>query len=273
MHKQFPTPGPTSLYVEIGSGNLTVHSDDVVDTTVDVNGRDADATVVEVRGDRVVVVAPQRRTGFLNGSHDLEVHVTLPHDSRLTTKLGSADVTVSGRIGEAEVRTGSGDVQIEQLSADALVETGSGDIEVGEVRGDLLVKSGSGDVHVGRLDGAGSVSTGSGDVHVDSAARPLQAKSGSGDMVVDEAQQDLALHTASGDVVVGRMHRGELRANNVSGDICVGILAGVPVWTDVTTLTGCIESSLAGAGRPEEGQDYIEIRAHTVSGDIRLEPR
>jgi hypothetical protein len=32
-----------------------------------------------------------------------------------------------------------------------------------------------------------------------------------------------------------------------------------------------VRSDLEGAGEPEEGQDYIELRAKTVSGDIQLE--
>ena len=68
-----------------------------------------------------------------------------------------------------------------------------------------------------------------------------------------------------------RMRRGQLTAKNVSGDIRVGVPAGVPVWTDITSLTGSVRSNLEGAGEPEEGQDFIELRARTVSGDVHLE--
>ena len=69
------------------------------------------------------------------------------------------------------------------------------------------------------------------------------------------------------------MHRGQLQAKNVSGDIRVGIPAGVPVWTDVSSVTGEVTSTLEAAGRPDEGQDYVELRAKTVSGDVHLEQR
>jgi len=42
------------------------------------------------------------------------------------------------------------------------------------------------------------------------------------------------------------------------------------VWTDVSCVSGSVSSNLTGAGQPEDGQDYIEIRATTVSGDISL---
>jgi hypothetical protein len=217
MQKTFSTPNPVSLYVEIGSGGVTLHTDDTAETTVDVNGKNADGVVVEQRGDEIVVVARQSRGGFFGSGNDLDVHVSLPHSSRLTTKLGSADLRVMGRIGQSMVRSGSGDVMVE------------------------------------------------------TAGDSLQVKSGSGDLQVREALNDVALSTASGDLLIDRMHRGQLAAKNVSGDIRVGIPAGIPVWTDITSMTGSVRSNLEGAGEPEEGQDYIELRAKTVSGDVYLE--
>ena len=235
MQKSFQTPGPVSLYVEVGSGGVTVHTDAVSETVVDVNGRNTDDVIVEQRGDEIVVIARQRGGSFLGRGQELDIHVSAPFDSRLTTKLGSADVRVLGRIGESMLRSGSGDVSIEDASAGVSVETGSGDVRIQTSNG------------------------------------ALQVKSGSGDLTVDEAHHDVLLSTASGDLVVGEVHRGQLTAKNVSGDVRVGIPAGIPVWTDVTTMTGSVRSNLDGAGEPSEGQDYIELRAKTVSGDIILE--
>lgn len=273
MQKTFETPGPTNLYVELGSGSLTIHTDDVDTTTVDLTGKDADAATVEQRGRQVVVIAPRSRVGFLGGDADLTVHVTMPHGSSLATKLGSADVTAHGRLGETRVKTGSGDVTLDHVEGKALVEAGSGSISIEEITDDLRAKTGSGDVQVGRAAGSTSVSTGSGDVTVGSAPEPLTAKSGSGDLRVREAGSDVTLTTASGDLVVDTMHRGQLQAKNVSGDIRVGIPAGVPVWTDVSSVTGEVTSSLLGAGQPAEGQDFVELHAKTVSGDVHLEQR
>jgi hypothetical protein len=64
---------------------------------------------------------------------------------------------------------------------------------------------------------------------------------------------------------------GQLTAKNVSGDIKIGVPAGIPVWTDITSTTGSVRSNLEGAGQPQDGQDFIELRARTVSGDIYLE--
>jgi DUF4097 and DUF4098 domain-containing protein YvlB len=272
MQKTFETPGPTSLYVEVGAGTVSIQADEVAQTTVDVQGRNAEEVTVDQRGDQIVVIAPQRRSGFFGGgSNEFQVHVTMPSDSRLATKLGSADVSVAGRIGETSIKSGSGDVQVAEITDSADIQTGSGDVQVDSVGGDLRVKAGSGDVQLGRVHGDASVSTGSGDVQIGYAASPVEVKSGSGDLRVRDAHEDVALTTASGDLLIDVMRRGQLLAKNVSGDIRVGIPAGVPVWTDVSSMTGSVSSSLEGAGQPEEGQDYIELRAKTISGDIVLE--
>ena len=95
-------------------------------------------------------------------------------------------------------------------------------------------------------------------------------KTGSGDLEVGESTLDVSLTTGSGDLVVDRAHRGRVSVKGASGDVRVGIPAGVPVWTDITTVTGAIRSGLTGAGEPEQGADHVEVRARTVSGDIVL---
>lgn len=271
MQKTFDTPGPTSLYVELGSGDLYVRAQDVTETTVTVDGKDADAVTVEQRANQIVVLAPQNRTGFFGSSSEFTVNVALPARSELATKLGSADLEAIGLFGTAKIKSGSGDVHLGELGGDAVVETGSANIEVDSVRGDLRVKSGSGDVEVGKLGGSAVISTGSGDVEIGHTQGEVLVKSGSGDLRVREAHAGVALTTASGDLTIDVMHSGSLQAKTASGDIRVGIPAGVPVWTDVSCVTGRVSSHLEGAGQPKDGQDFIEVRAKTVSGDILLE--
>jgi DUF4097 and DUF4098 domain-containing protein YvlB len=277
MQRTFSTPDPVSLYVELRSGDLVVTARDTDETVVDVTGRDADdprTISVEQHGDKVTVVALAGRHGFFGSSQEsLSVHITVPTDTRITSKLGSADLRVEGRIGDSLLRTGSGEIRVDELGGETIVETGSGDVWVQTAAGALRVKCGSGDVYVDRLDGPADISTGSGDVTVDVATAPVKVKSGSGSTRVRDAAQDLALNTASGDLVVDRIDKGQIVAKNVSGDIRVGVPAGVPVWTDITSMTGAVRSNLAGAGEPSEGQDYVQLRAKTVSGDIYLEER
>ena len=95
-------------------------------------------------------------------------------------------------------------------------------------------------------------------------------KTGSGDLRVRQAHDDVSMATGSGDFLIDLASRGRITAKGASGDVVVGIPAGTPVWTDVSTVSGSIRSSLEGAGQPAEGEDHVELRAKTVSGDIVL---
>lgn len=268
MERTFRTPEPIELVVEIGSGSVDIHTSDGGETRVEVKGPSADDVVVEQRGRQIVIVAP-RRISF--SSRSVDVDVTVPVRSDVSTRLGSADLTANGSYGNVKLRSGSGDVTVDNVSGDAQVKAGSGDVKVGTFGGPASLTSGSGDVEVDRSEAALQVSTGSGDVLVGHATANLAVKSGSGDVEVRQAQGETQLVTASGDVRVGSFPHGRLTATNASGDIRIGIPAGVPVWTDVNTMTGRVRSTLTGAGEPISGQDHVEVRARTVSGDVHLQ--
>jgi DUF4097 and DUF4098 domain-containing protein YvlB len=268
VEHRFETPEPVELYVENGKGSVEVHATETTESTVTVAGDGADETRVELGGRRLSVIAPRQGSGLFSGGRRLDITVTVPIDSDLATKLGSADLTAHGRLGSTHARGGSGDVSLERVG-DTLVESGSGDIEIGHVQA-LRVKSGSGDVRVDHAEGDVVVSTGSGDVRVGDSAASVSAKTGSGDLSVGDASADVSFTTGSGDFVVESLRRGRVSGKGASGDVRIGIPAGVPVWTDLTTVTGVIHSSLAGAGQPEPGADHVELRVKTVSGDVVL---
>ena len=266
----FETLRPASLYVEIGKGSVQVVATDTTESYVEVTGRDADDVRVSQDGDEITVVAPRMRTGFLTGDSRLDVRVTVPTDSDLAIRTGSADISVDGTVGTAKLKSGSGEVRVDTLAGPAVVETGSGDIRVDEARGELRIKSGSGSINLGQVASSVAVSTGSGDVEIGTTNGPTVVKTGSGDLKVADARTDVSLTTGSGDLVIGSANRGRLTAKGASGDVHVGIPAGVPVWTDISTVSGEIRSNLRGAGEPGEGADHVELRAKTVSGDIVL---
>ena len=266
----FETHRPVSLFVEIGKGSVTIVATDTTESSVEVTGRDAESVRVEQSGDQISVVAPKQRTGFLAGDSRLDVNVTVPTDSDLAVRTGSADITVDGVVATGQVRSGSGDVQVDTFGGPAVVETGSGNVRIGEARSELRIKSGSGGISLGHTGSSVAVSTGSGDVEIGTSNGPTVVKTGSGDLEVVDAQSDVSLTTGSGDLLVRKALRGRVTAKGASGSVRLGIAAGVPVWTDISTVSGEIHSSLNGAGRPTEGADHAEVRAKTVSGDIVL---
>ncbi|KRF12326.1 hypothetical protein ASG90_15195 [Nocardioides sp. Soil797] len=271
MDHTFETPNPVELYVELGRGNLSVTTGDTTQSTITLSGKGAENVTVEQSGNHINVIAPRERGAIFGGSEPrLEAVITVPDNSEVVTKTGSADQSLHGRYALAELKSGSGDIRVEDVTGPMTINTGSGNVKVRDCGGDLRVKCGSGDVEIVHAAGDVGVSTGSGDVTFGSTESSVRVKSGSGDLGIRLASGDITAQTASGDVTVQELRRGNLTSKNASGDIRVGIPAGVPVWTDVHTVTGRIASDLAGAGQPAADQEHIELRATTVSGDISL---
>lgn len=275
MH-EFTVSDEPRLRVEVGAGDVLIDARETDRIRVDFDANlDDDSTralieraVVEQRGDEVVVALP-RRSGFIRRSPEIDVRITVPLHCRVDVRTESGDLTTSGRLGDAQVKTGSGEVRIE-LTADLRVQSGSGDVIVGAHDGTATVTTGSGDVSVRLAGGSARLSTGSGDIRVDRSDAPIQINTGSGDVSVDATEADVTANTASGDQHLGRVCRGRVRLNSASGDIHVGVLDGVPVWLDVNTLSGSVNSALSGGEPPTEGEDAVELKVNTVSGDIAL---
>jgi DUF4097 and DUF4098 domain-containing protein YvlB len=271
MNRTFHTPEPIELFVELGSGDIATRAVESDETTVEITGPRAEEFAVDQSGNRVSVVAPKARFGGFTFNDSHVVSVTLPRGSSLATKAGSASTTATGSYRVVKLRTGSGDVDLEDAEGPVVVDSGSGDVRAQSVRGELRVKSGSGDIEVGELHGDAGISTGSGDTVIEHAHGRAVLKSGSGDQEIWRADTDVRLGTASGQITVGMALGGRVTARNVSGDVRIGVPAGTPVWTDISTVTGRIKSGLASVGAPGEGQHHLEVRATTVSGDVHLD--
>lgn len=274
MRYEFAVTETARLYVDLPAGDLRVDASEEGTpggaVAVEVSGSGADDVAVEQQHDEIRVVS-QRRAGFFSLGGGPDVTVMMPAGSLVKAQLGSADTLVDGVLAGARIVAGSGSIRLEAVTGEASVKTGSGEIEIGRVGGSADLKTGSGGVTVGLLSGPCRVSTGSGDVEIGRAENSLALKSGSGDLKVADAFTDVSLSTASGEIRMLRMRRGQARLNNVSGDIRLAIPPGTPVWTDISTVTGHLRSQLASTGAPAQGQDHVELRARTVSGDIDLE--
>jgi DUF4097 and DUF4098 domain-containing protein YvlB len=267
---EFETHEPVDLYVELGKGSVNVTASDTTATTVDVVGRDSDLVDVRQEGRQIIVISPKGKGSFFGGEPAYTVTINLPTHSNAVLKTGSADVSCDGVYGIGQIKSGSGDCRLDRFDGPLLVETGSGDIVLARAGAELRIKSGSGDVDVDHAVSALAVSTGSGDVEIGTTDGEAVVKTGSGDLEIGHAGDSVSMTTGSGDMKIAHASKGKFSAKGASGDVLIGVPAGVPVWTDLTTVSGSIHSDLRGAGQPEPGQDYIELRAKTVSGDIQL---
>ena len=271
MNRQFETPEPIYLYVELGKGKVEVRATAGGSTTLEIEGRDADEVTVTFEDNRLSVIGPKDGGNWFGGrDRDLHVQVELPPASDVAVKTGSADIEIEGTVNEVRVKTGSGDVTCDTFTGSAKVETGSGDVEIAEAHAELQIKSGSGDISLGSALGNLNISTGSGDVEVGTTNGKTMVKTGSGDLRVVTANADISMSTGSGDLTLGHVRRGRVSLKGASSDLEIGIPAGTPVWADINTVTGSVRSNLQSVGSPQEGQEHVELQARTVSGDITL---
>lgn len=265
----FDTAAPVRLHARLGRGSLAVTAQDTATTSVTVTGRHARDVVVDLHDGVLSVTVPQHR-GFVERDVDVDVEVLLPTSSDLDVRTGTADLRARGTYGAASLRSGSGVLAVDALTGPALVETGSGDVRLDRVGGELQVKSGSGDVVVEHAAAAVAVSTGSGDVRLGEVLGDLAVKTGSGDLHVDRPLGDVTMTSGSGDVVVARAAPTTITLRGASTDAQVAIPTGLPVWTDVTSLTGSVRADTSPRGEPTDGRPHLTLRVSTVSGDVHL---
>ena len=66
------------------------------------------------------------------------------------------------------------------------------------------------------------------------------------------------------------LRRNPLRSALTLVGITIGVAEGTAAWLDVSTLTGRVIQELEQTGAPADGQQRVEITAHTVSGNLRV---
>ena len=101
MNRQFETPAPIELYVEIGKGQVALRATETETTDVDIRGQHADEVTVTFENNRLSIVAPKESGGWFGGDKGLDVRVPLPTGSDVAVRTGSADIEIDGQVNEA----------------------------------------------------------------------------------------------------------------------------------------------------------------------------
>jgi DUF4097 and DUF4098 domain-containing protein YvlB len=258
------TPGTARLRINVSAGTVEITATETSDTVVNVeplnhSARDLIDSVKERARSlsetehEVIVETPDRakRSRWFGDSPAFRIEVSAPSRSSVEVNTASADITCTGTCGHVDVRSAAGDASFADVEGDVTTKTASGDLSFGRITGRARLQSVSGDVTIRRPIGSTTATTVSGDVRV------------------DEASDSLAVKTVSGDIHVGSCGPG-VKLHTVSGDAEVGVRSGARVWIDLQSMSGETSSDLDISGARAGGDADVEIRARSVSGDIRV---
>jgi hypothetical protein len=262
----FVVDGPVRLRLSVPAGRIEVKPGDDGRVEVELDPlRNDDATLAALEAARVEAVErggrheirvsiPKREGGFLSLGRQPAIGVAIrcPVGCDVEIDSASADVDLRSDCGTVTMKTASGDLVAARVAA-LSVTSASGDVEVAAVDGDLSVKTASGDVDAGAVVGTVAVNSVSGDAHLGRVGGAT------------------TIGTVSGDVAIDALAGGGLRAHAVSGDVSVGVEAGLRLWIDAQSVSGSMRSDLEFGEVAAGGEsEAVELRIRTVSGDVHI---
>jgi DUF4097 and DUF4098 domain-containing protein YvlB len=263
MQKTFEIDGPAQIEVRLASGEIVV--DPTLEGGIEVelmahddeSQRLVDDARIELNDRQLVIDVPNKRGGFSFSlgfaRQGITCRIRCPHSSGLSVRSKSADVVARGTIGSLNVSTASGDVEADRIEGGVNVKSASGDTRVQEALGGVNIQTASGDIDLAIVRGAANVN------------------SVSGDVTIDEAYDNVTANTVSGDQEHGAVMAGKVSAHSVSGDVTIGVRRGSKLYLDCNTVSGDTSSELElTTDAPAGDGPLVEIRAKTVSGDIRI---
>lgn len=254
---RFPVgTGAASVEVRNPAGSVTVEAvAEAPEFVVEVEPLDAaaeqlvDEVDLFLSGSRLRVAVPERRPWR---TPRFAVRITVPRGAATRVAVGSADAELRGELGSVEL-------------------TGASAVGFVEHCSDLQVRSASGDTRIGTVTGRATIATASGDVRVGSIGTGLRVRTASGDVEVGVAGGEVSVGTASGDVGIDRLTGGSVRVKTASGDITLGVVPGLRVWLDLSSVSGRMESGLdADDDAADGGPAQLSLSVRSVSGDQRI---
>jgi hypothetical protein len=276
----FDTPDPILVTLELGVGDVRIAASARNDTTVVVRPTDpanqsdvgaAEQTRVEFSAGRLLIKAPKSWRHFTprGGRESVDVQIDLPAGSQVRGEAGIAALHCSGPLGECRYITGVGDIQVERAGP-AHLTTGVGDIALDRASGNAQITTGSGAVRIGSVDGTAVIKGANGDTWIGDVSRDLRVTAANGSIAVDHSHANVVAKTANGDVRLGEVDSGTVVAQTALGKVDIGIRAGVAAWLDLNTHFGKVHNDLEVAGRPQPGEESVEVRARSSFGDITI---
>ncbi|GAA1856461.1 DUF4097 family beta strand repeat-containing protein [Microbacterium koreense] len=246
----------TALKVGLVGGQIDVVAHDEPDARIEVHGVTVKDLRIEITDTAVEIDHPQLRwdnflevfRNFGDGGPKAEISVAVPRSVALTLGVVSASALIAGLREAVSLNTVSGDIIVDGLT------------------GDLTVNAVSGDVQVRELEGTFNANSVSGDVAVTGAVRKATIDTVAGATLIDArgAIETIGINSVSGEATI-RLDHG-LPANYVVRSASGRVLVDGVVRSG---LSAGPTTNYSGAAGELSGR-FVDVRAHTVSGDVTV---
>lgn len=289
--------GQVELEVSSGSGNITIHQggSGTVNVTAKIHANSGSwlfgSGNVEERIHRIEQNPPVVQQGNtvrigkiddreLTRNISIDYDLTVPPQTRLTSRTGSGDQLISGLQLPLTAKTGSGNITVEHVSADTRVSSGSGDLKIDSIKGILYCDTGSGNIHATEIAGDVFASTGSGNVEVhQNAGGSVKADTGSGNIKLYGVKGGLRAHAGSGDIEAEGEPASDWQLGAGSGNINLKVPAKSSFNIDARTSSGSLKVNHPVTMQGTLAHNHIQgkvgnggvlVDLHTGSGDIQV---
>ncbi len=206
---------------------------------------------------------------FTDNEHDADLTLRIPKGARISAETVSADITVTGLLGEQKLETVSGEVKTQAYDVPVKVSTVSGDgtINGNGGKADVTVESVSGLITTSGVRGSfdGEVVSGSLTINL-AAVERLNARSISGDI----------------DAHVELMPSARVEMETVSGTIELKIKPPVNAEFELESFSGDINSCFSAKARDKsrygpgselsftQGNGGARVSINSLSGEIAI---
>ena len=270
---QFDVDEPARVVIAMPSGDVEVY-ESTNGVEVELSGK-TDGITVSQSGNTVSIAADKRGTFFTSATTRAAVGV--PAGTDLELSGASLDLISRVPLGEVRAKSASGDIRF-TTAASLQVKTASGDLRFEAITGDCEITAASGDVVGDVIDGE------------------LRANVASGDIRIGRVGRDVVIKSASGDTQLDRADGDDISIRSMSGDIMIGLPAGIRLDFDLDALSGNVNMPPPAAPVPPappvppgvsrsetqherlsdvkvdgDRRRLVRVYAKTVSGDISIQ--
>ena len=273
------TPGPISVTIELGVGDVRLAASDRTDTVVQVGPtNEADESDVKAaqqvhvdyaKGTLRVIGPKVRPFDFSRKSRSIDVVIALPSGSAVSAEMQAGDIRCAGSLGQCRLKTSAGNFWLERTGPLRL-DTSAGHVTAGGVAGNAEVSTGSGTIQIGGVEGTAVVKNSNGDTTIEAVTGDARVRAANGDIRIERPAAGVDANTSNGSIRLGEVARGPVVLGTSIGDLEIGIADGTAARLAVQTGFGRVRNLLEGVGQPEGAGEPVEVRGRTSFGDITI---